>query len=139
LTFVHEKHCFLLKVEFGAEKEMIIAHCRIRLPGNLSQLTDIAPNVTAYNLLIIERKWDSILDCIGGHVQSRATAVEEILGRKKPGGTAPQLYRKLELLLCSHFPVCLHSNKHCSMYSSDSRTCRAIVLHINLLTLEFGI
>jgi len=43
-------------------------------------------------------------DCFGGHVQIRAADVEEILGRKKPGGTIPQLYRKLELLQCSHFP-----------------------------------
>ena len=69
------------------------------------------------------------LDCFGGHVQSRAADVEEILGRKKPGGTTPQLYRKSELLRCSHFPICLHRNKNCGMYFSDSRTCRAIVLH----------
>jgi hypothetical protein len=31
--------------------------------------------------------------------------VEEILGIKKPGGTTPQLYRKLELLRCSNFSV----------------------------------
>jgi hypothetical protein len=31
--------------------------------------------------------------------------VEEILEIKKPGGTTPQLYRKLELLRCSHFSV----------------------------------
>ena len=70
------------------------------------------------------------LDCFGGHVQSSAADLEEIFGRRKPGGTTPQLYRKLELLQCSHFPICLHSNKNCGMYSSDSRTCRAIVLHI---------
>ena len=69
------------------------------------------------------------LDCFGGHVQSQATDVEEILGMKKPGGMTPQLYRKLELLQCSHFPICLHSNKNCGMYSNDSCICRAVVLH----------
>ena len=70
------------------------------------------------------------LDCFGGHVQSRAADVKEIFGRKKPEGTTPQLYGKLEFLRCSHFPTCLHNNKNCGMYSSFSRTCRAIVLHI---------
>ena len=47
------------------------------------------------------------LDCFGGHVQSRAADVERILGRKNPGGSTPQL----ELLLCSHFPICFDSKK----------------------------
>ena len=70
------------------------------------------------------------LDCFGGHVQSRAADVEEVSGRRKLGGTTPQLYRKHELLRCSHFPICLHSNKNCGMYSGDNRSCRVIVLHI---------
>jgi len=55
------------------------------------------------------------LDCFGEHVQSRAAVVEEILGRKKPGGTSPKLHRKLELLQCSHFPICFflaHGSVH---------------------------
>ena len=50
--------------------------------------------------------------------------------KKKLGETTPQLCRKLELLRCSHFPVCLQRNKNCGMYFSDCRNCRAIVLHI---------
>ena len=75
------------------------------------------------------------LDCFGGHVQSRAANVEHILGRKKPQGTTPQLYRKLELLRCSHFPICLHSTNNCGMYCSDRQMyCTAIILHIEKTT-----
>ena len=51
-------------------------------------------------------------------------------GKKKSGGRTPQLYRKLEILRCSHFSNCLHSNKNCDICSSDSRTCTVTVLHI---------
>ena len=51
---------------------MILAHCRIRLPGGLSSLRDVASNHTAYNtLLIMDCKsayYVDILMLLGGSV-----------------------------------------------------------------------
>jgi len=51
---------------------LILAHCRIRLPGGLSSLRDMASNHTAYNtLLIMDCKsayYVDILMLLGGAV-----------------------------------------------------------------------